>query len=623
MMRSSPLTTLAILFACGAPPRDPGAVDTLAGGRRGCLVVDGHVECWHPGVAERRRIVGVESAQEITVGRAHACARTSRGAVLCWDFSGTPGSAVEATTEAVAVQARDDRTCVLHRSGSVSCWSRVPSSRLSTSPTTISWLTDVAQISLGAGQDCARRHSGEVWCWDAPLHPWRVTGLGLVRTLSAPCAVQSDGTVACWCDAPAHLPDPPGRVEGLPGPTQALASSEALLCALSVGGDITCWGDAGSAPPDVMPTTRPQKMAAPARFAGNTGPTAFVGIAGSRHHVCGLTADASVICWHDRHSEPSVWSIDGAGWRALEGGHDHICARSATEVICAIGTDLDPPRIVRAADPKLQVVTLPGPGTSLFACTAPPDGPLNCEAPRHPPVTTTLLTGLTSLAAGRELLCGRDPSKMLQCIVHQHLFAVDPALPVARFPVPDSAPALAVDLRLDGLLFAAPDGSVRRAAADYAEESRGGLLTSIRWTADEAPSRPVALTGDRFTLCVLAADGEVYCGGDSTRDLTGRDRRILLAQPLDGLSAVDLLTGADSICSHTAAGTLLCGRLGDLCSNAPTLHTQTTRVAPPGTFVRGDWVDVRNEGCQLDERGRLICWGDCPQIPGLAHLCLE
>ena len=150
-----------------------------------------------------------------------------------------------------------------------------------------------------------------------------------------------------------------------------------------------CWGDAEVMPHDVAPVARPQAMAAPASSAdGSVLDAVFVAVAGSRRHVCGLTAGGLVACWRDRISEPSVWRPGGAGWHALEGGYDHICARSSTEVVCAIGAELSQQRL---ADPTLQVLSLPGPIHQTFVCTAPPGGPLRCEAPGEPPVTTTLV----------------------------------------------------------------------------------------------------------------------------------------------------------------------------------------------------------------------------------------
>ncbi len=169
-----------------------------------------------------------------------------------------------------------------------------------------------------------------------------------------------------------------------------------------------CWGDAEVMPHDVAPVARPQAMAAPASSAdGSVLDAVFVAVAGSRRHVCGLTAGGLVACWRDRISEPSVWRPGGAGWHALEGGYDHICARSSTEVVCAIGAELSQQRL---ADPTLQVLSLPGPIHQTFVCTAPPGGPLRCEAPGEPPVTTTLVADLTALTAGKEMLAASTRS---------------------------------------------------------------------------------------------------------------------------------------------------------------------------------------------------------------------
>lgn len=231
-MREAGGEGLAVDQQPGRSPREPDTLDAVAGGEHGCLVVDGSVECWHPDVPGRWRVEGVKAAQEVAVGRAHACARTASGAVLCWDLAGAPGRAVEETGAARAVHALDDRTCVLHRSGAVSCWSRKASQAMAATPTTLPWLTDAVELSLGGLQDCARRRTGEVLCWNAPLHPWRVDGLAAVRGLAGSCAVQEDGAVACWCDAPWRLPDPLVAVEGLAGPVRALASSRYLVCGM-------------------------------------------------------------------------------------------------------------------------------------------------------------------------------------------------------------------------------------------------------------------------------------------------------------------------------------------------------------------------------------------------------
>jgi len=603
---------LAAVYGCGPVPRPPGSVDALAGGRQGCLVLAGGVECWTPDDPERRRIAGVEAAQEVAVGQTHACARTSRGAVWCWELAGAPGRAVEETGDAATVHALGDRTCVLHRSGGVSCWSRAPTSFMATTPTTLPWLTDAVELSLGELQDCARRRTGEVLCWDAPLHPWRVGGLAGARALAGPCAVQEDGTVACWCDLPGRSSAPLLPVEGLAGPVRALASAQDLVCGLHTGGEVMCWGDARAAPHDVAPVARPQKMAVPAVSAA----AGFVGVAGSRRHVCAMTADGVVVCWRDRYSNPSLWRLGGAEHRTLEGGHDHLCARSSTEVVCAIGAELAERRF---ADPALQVVSLPDPTGRTFVCTAPPGGPLRCEAPGQAPVTTTLVADLSALTAGKELLCGRDGARQLQCVVHRHLFGVDPSLAPARFLVPGSTGVGALDNRTTSLHFVDRDGAVRHAAADIDEAADAEWLLL---TAEEVPASPVMLTGDRHAICVLSASGVVSCGGDATRDLSGRDRRVLPARRLEGVTAVELLSGAGSLCARTAEGTLLCGRL-DVCQDELALAQPVLRAVPAGSFVRGEWTDVRDDGCVRDGSGRLVCWGDCPRIAGLDVSCMK
>lgn len=75
-------------------------------------------------------VSGITDAVEVTVGRAHACVRSSKGAVHCWgDASraqlGGPGTAPVRVPDLVAttVVAAQDRTCALEKgSGALVCW---------------------------------------------------------------------------------------------------------------------------------------------------------------------------------------------------------------------------------------------------------------------------------------------------------------------------------------------------------------------------------------------------------------------------------------------------------------------------------------------------------------------
>jgi alpha-tubulin suppressor-like RCC1 family protein len=155
--------------------------------------------------------------------------------VVCWglDTSGQlgvgdtdpRGGQVTAAgiTNAVEVQARNEATCVLLADGTVKCWGLNEGGRLGTgvpgyaitTPTLVSGLSGVAQLSMGWEASCARKTDGTVWCWgnnyDGQVGdgtytlrstPVQITGLTNAKEIASgenhTCAVKEDSTVVCW-----------------------------------------------------------------------------------------------------------------------------------------------------------------------------------------------------------------------------------------------------------------------------------------------------------------------------------------------------------------------------------------------------------------------------------------
>jgi alpha-tubulin suppressor-like RCC1 family protein len=129
------------------------AIDIAVGSHGGCvLLAHGNVECWgsaepgHQGDASgendatrRRDLKLPEAAVDVAVSDTHACAVLDDGRVFCLgvddygEVTGEPHDissrrivqepiAVAGIHDAVKVALNMDRTCVLHRSGSVTCF---------------------------------------------------------------------------------------------------------------------------------------------------------------------------------------------------------------------------------------------------------------------------------------------------------------------------------------------------------------------------------------------------------------------------------------------------------------------------------------------------------------------
>ena len=155
------------------------------------------------------------------------------GEVACWGSSRLGDGphtvsdvpvAVVGLTDAVAVEggssqyADDDDgpggTCVLRRTGEVSCWGSVawfPGD----APTEISGRADATGIAVGRSFACAARATGRLVCWGLNDHgklgngksnlrttPVTAAGLagvsGISRGSGHVCTVDTAGGVACW-----------------------------------------------------------------------------------------------------------------------------------------------------------------------------------------------------------------------------------------------------------------------------------------------------------------------------------------------------------------------------------------------------------------------------------------
>src|SRR5439155_11700836 len=150
----------------------------------------------------------------LTLGSRHACALAD-GKVWCWGANDLGQLGVKTTT-----------TCALDATTNVAC---------SKTPVEITDLSDVVELSAGAGHKCARTSEGLVTCWGD--NRWGQLGFGKSDVVTA--GVKKKVLVSL--DAP---------LDGV----LSVAAGALHTCVLRDGGSVFCWGrddhdELGAPPP--------------------------------------------------------------------------------------------------------------------------------------------------------------------------------------------------------------------------------------------------------------------------------------------------------------------------------------------------------------------------------------
>ena len=213
---SQPQASTTTISPSSAPPPLLNNVAVVVGSRFACsLHKDGTVSCWGGGPSENRD----ENHSLIPIADADLPRK------------------IEGITDATAIVSGDDKQCVLHETGTVSCWghdfyhefdgshssyysdsygeldrdSEIPTY----SPGKINGITDAVRISANGNSVCVVLSSGQVACWgdneygqlgngtiENSLAPVLVTGINDAVSVAVGwehiCAVHSDNTISCW-----------------------------------------------------------------------------------------------------------------------------------------------------------------------------------------------------------------------------------------------------------------------------------------------------------------------------------------------------------------------------------------------------------------------------------------
>jgi alpha-tubulin suppressor-like RCC1 family protein len=279
------------------------------------------------------------------IGYGHICAALGSGAVRCWGYNagGQLGNgtrtnsnlpvpvAVDNVRRGPSVSGGAGFSCALRADGTARCWGNDGSGELgdaasrpaSSTPVTVTGLTQAMSISAGYNSACALRADGTVWCWGGGAYGQIGDGalqnrttpvqLGITNAVAVSvgmyhgCAVIADGTLQCWGrNSSGNLGDGtrndrllPTTVPGLWNITTVAAGSY-HTCAIDSVGTARCWGrnDEGMVGDG---TETYQEKLSPTLVALDTA-SRPVSITVGQWHSCALLANGSVSCWGSRYS---------------------------------------------------------------------------------------------------------------------------------------------------------------------------------------------------------------------------------------------------------------------------------------------------------------------------------
>lgn len=276
---------------------------------------------------------------QVALGTAHTCARKIDGTVRCWGddvqgqlgggslspqgFTATPQD-VQNVTDAIDITAGSSHTCIVHKTGTVSCWgfnldgqlgSDNPNLGRSAAPIDVSNLTNVFTVAAGGNFTCAVRGGGTVACWGAngsgqlgkgddspstfPVLVPNVTGVvSIAAGQSHVCVAKSSGAVMCWGDGQYGQLGRAGgsatavAVDSITNAV-AVAAGERWSCAILQTGAVMCWGanehgQLGNGTSTTDPTPIPVAV---------TNLTDAAALAGGTNHMCASRKSGAVACW--------------------------------------------------------------------------------------------------------------------------------------------------------------------------------------------------------------------------------------------------------------------------------------------------------------------------------------
>jgi alpha-tubulin suppressor-like RCC1 family protein len=435
-----------------------------------------------------------------------------------------------------------------------------------------------AEIAVGDYFTCARKSSGQVWCWGND--DYRQVG-------------QSDEIYHST----------PVQVNNITDATHIVAGGE-HACALTASGSPKCWGSnndlqlgSGSQGNHAMPQT----LGAPLVNA--------LQISGGYQHTCAVASDRTVYCWgYNDHGQTGDLGSSLHGYTtppfqvpgvttALQvgAGGDHACALTATGILCW------------GANYSGQL----GLGTGMT------------DANLHAPTAPMLTGNFTEIAVGDGHVCARKDDGTLWCWGENATGELGNGNQTDN-PVPQPVPGIANVVHVTAhqsstCVLLANNDAYCWGADSYGQLGDGqdtyDVLNPVKLASNVAQVVPGA-----EHICVLMLDGSIKCIGDDGSGQLGDGALLesLVPVQVTGLTdATYLAAGWTHVCVNHPSNTMGCwgensyGAYGD--------GTETQQTAPgsvtlnnAGTAPFGVVSSIaagNNFTCAVDSGNAPWCWG--------------
>jgi alpha-tubulin suppressor-like RCC1 family protein len=341
--------------------------------------------------------LGSTDWKQVSAGRDHTCAITTTEQLFCWgdDSFGQLGDDASETDRSTPVEVEgapkwkqvslgSSHTCAVKTNGRLYCWGRDTDGQLGDDileadqavPVQVSGnAQDWSQVGAGGFHTCARKSTGELFCWgsdvdgqlgnsatlgdDAPTPvsvaaAWKMVGAGGRHT----CAVKSNEKLFCWGaddsgqlgdGADGNADDPlPVAVAGGATNWKQVDGGDAHTCAAKRGGQLLCWGN----------DAHGQVGDGDEGGGDEPAPEVLLGVwrrvSAGEFFTCARRRRDRLSCWGRDNAgqlgndvplagQPAPVDVSGAAlnWENVSAGDNHACAIKTSRRLFCWGNDAD------------------------------------------------------------------------------------------------------------------------------------------------------------------------------------------------------------------------------------------------------------------------------------------